>query len=52
VAHEVGHVLGLNHITGQSDSLMFPNVGWTNVPPDLAASEHTTMFNSNFTNAC
>jgi hypothetical protein len=62
VAHEVGHVLRLRHVcevvspgtppppvpcaAGHSDSLMFPNVGWTNVPPDLAASEYTTMINS------
>lgn len=52
VAHEVGHVLGLRHVTGQSDSLMFPNVGWTNVPPDLAVAEYTTIFNSGFTNPC
>jgi hypothetical protein len=55
LAHEVGHVLGLRHVgtaPGQSDNLMFPNVGWTNVPPDLAASEFTTMFNSNFTINC
>ncbi len=61
VAHEVGHVLGLNHVcevpptpaavacvvgSGQSDNLMFPTVSWTNGPPDLAASEYTTMINS------
>lgn len=51
VAHEVGHVLGLTHF-GPSDSLMFPNVGWTNVPPDLAASEYTTMISSALTNPC
>lgn len=38
--------------SGQSDSLMFPNVGWTNVPPDLAAAENSTMRNSNLTNPC
>lgn len=38
--------------SGQSDSLMFPNVGWTNTPPNLAAAEYTTMLNSNFTNPC
>ena len=61
VAHEVGHVLGLRHVcefpptpatvacvagSGQSDNLMFPTVSWTNVPPDLAASEFTTTINS------
>jgi Metallo-peptidase family M12B Reprolysin-like len=68
VAHEVGHVLGLRHVcqfptpanptppvacaAGHSDSLMFPNVGWTNTPPDLAAAENSTMRNSNLTRAC
>jgi hypothetical protein len=56
LAHEVGHVLGLSHVCegqgcrpGQSDSLMFPNVGWTNIPPDLSANEYQTMINSNLT---
>ena len=51
-AHEVAHVLGLIHVIGQSDSLMFPNTGWTNVPPDLADSEELTMRNSDLTNPC
>jgi hypothetical protein len=38
--------------SGQSDSLMFPNVGWTNVPPDLSAAENSTMQNSNLTRPC
>jgi hypothetical protein len=38
--------------SGQSDSLMFPNVSWTNVPPDLSAAENSTMRNSNLTNPC
>jgi hypothetical protein len=38
--------------SGQSDSLMFPNVGWTNVPPDLTAAENATMRNSNLTRPC
>jgi hypothetical protein len=68
VAHEVGHVLGLRHVCefptaanptpavacvgGHSDSLMFPNVGWTNEPPDLAGTENSTMRNSNLTRPC
>jgi len=52
VAHEVGHVVGLTHIVGDSNRLMFPNVGWTNVPPDLDALEHTTMQNSGLTIPC
>lgn len=52
-AHEVGHVLDLLHVTTSpnplSDSLMFPNVGWTNVPPDLSQTEINTMRNSALT---
>ena len=48
-AHEVGHVLGLRHATSTSDDLMFPTVGWTNVPPDLSDSEAATMVSSVFT---
>jgi Hemopexin len=46
VAHEVGHVLGLRHITSSADNLMFPTVGWTNVPPDLSDTEAATMVSS------
>jgi hypothetical protein len=45
-AHEIGHVLGLFHVTTSSDNLMFPNVGWTNLPPDLSDSEKATMIGS------
>ncbi len=38
--------------SGQRDSLMFPNVGWTNPPPDLSAAEGTTMLNSQWTFNC
>ncbi len=48
LAHEVGHVLGLRHIEN-SDRLMNPNVGWTNVPPDVVDSEYKTMRDSNLT---
>jgi hypothetical protein len=36
----------------QRDNLMFPNVGWTNVPPDLSAAEESTMRDSSLTNSC
>jgi hypothetical protein len=39
-------------IPGQSDSLMFPNTGWTNVPPNLSSGEESTMRNSGLTNPC
>jgi hypothetical protein len=64
-AHEVGHVLDLQHVckfpttdnpnppvpcaAGHMDSLMFPNTSWTNVPPDLSADEESTMRNSDLT---
>jgi len=38
--------------SGQSDSLMFPRSPATNVPPDLSATEYSTMQNSPFTNPC
>jgi hypothetical protein len=56
VAHEIGHVLDLRHVDStvatNSDFLMWPNTSWTNVPPDLAASEYATMINSGLTNPC
>ena len=50
-AHEVGHVLGLSHVTN-SDRLMNPSIGWTNLPPDLIDSEYQTMLDSSLTTAC
>ena len=52
-AHEVGHVLGLRHVsttpTTNSDFLMWPNIAWTNVPPDVTAVEAQTMRSSSLT---
>lgn len=55
LAHEVGHVLGLRHWPNppatNSQYLMFPNVGWTDVPPDMVQTEAVTMLNSTLTRA-
>ena len=51
-AHEVGHVLGLRHVTapsGSADDLMWPNVAWTNPPPNVSSGEASRMRDSNFT---
>jgi uncharacterized protein with LGFP repeats len=50
LGHEVGHVLGLNHVN-DNNRLMTGNgtANITNPPPDLIASEITTMRNSNLT---
>lgn len=47
MAHEIGHVLGLNHVD-DNNRLMTGNGtnGITNPPPDLTAGEITTMRNS------
>lgn len=44
LAHELIHVIGLNaHVStsnsSNSDNIMWPNTGWTNLPPDLNASQ-------------
>jgi hypothetical protein len=47
MGHEIGHVLGLFHVN-DNDRLMTGNgtANITNPPPDLIASEVTTMVNS------
>ena len=50
-AHEVGHVLDLLHVSN-TDRLMNPSIGWTNLPPDLIASEFTTMLSSALSIPC
>jgi hypothetical protein len=56
LAHEVGHVLGLRHVATtpatNTDFLMFPNVGWTNTPPDISGTESSTMRQSGFIIRC
>lgn len=50
MAHEVGHVLGLNHVN--DNNRLMTGLGTdhiTNPPPDLIASEIQTMINSSFT---
>ena len=55
VAHEIAHVLGLRHWpkspTTNSRYLMFPNVGWTDTPPDIVQTEVATMVDSPLTRA-
>jgi hypothetical protein len=51
LAHEIGHVLGLSHVN-DNNRLMTGNGtdNITNPPPDLIASESSTMLASPFTN--
>jgi uncharacterized protein with LGFP repeats len=51
LGHEVGHVLGLNHVN-DNNRLMTGNgtANITNPPPDLIAAEGQTMLASNLTN--
>ena len=50
LGHEVGHVLGLGHVT-PTDRLMMGGGSWniTNPPPDLIDAERITMENSPLT---
>ena len=50
-SHEVGHVLGLLHVS-DTDRLMNPTIGWTNLPPDLISSEFKTMLDSSLSIPC
>ena len=47
LSHELGHVLGLRHVSTSpstnSDFLMWPNIGWTNPPPNVSTAETSTM---------
>jgi hypothetical protein len=59
LAHEVGHVLGLNHLSNENcnnptymPTRLMTGCGTariTNLPPDLVAAEIDTMNNSNLT---
>ena len=50
LAHEVGHVLGLDHVDN-TDRLMTPG-NITNPPPDISADEVDTMLESDWTRGC
>lgn len=44
LAHELTHVVGLNAhvdstVPANSDNLMWPNTGWSNLPPDLNSGQ-------------
>jgi len=47
MAHEIAHVLGLRHVD-DSNNLMFPNIGWTNPPPDLTLGQALTIQDSSY----
>jgi hypothetical protein len=50
IAHEVGHVLGLNHVADDNRLMLDDGTfNITNPPPDLVASEAATMLQSPYT---
>jgi hypothetical protein len=51
VAHEVAHVLGLNHSTHQ-DNLMFEGLRFTNFPPQLTYTDFNRMHGSPYCRQC
>jgi len=53
LAHEVGHVLGLRHVSDNNRLMTGGGTGnITNLPPDLVPTEASTMQSSPFTNPC
>jgi hypothetical protein len=53
LAHEIGHVLGLNHVSDNNRLMTGGGTSnITNPPPDLVSSEASTMQSSSLTFAC
>jgi hypothetical protein len=49
IAHEIGHCLGLAHVTDTNNLMIGNTSNLTNLPPDLTATQVTTMDASNLT---
>jgi hypothetical protein len=47
MAHEIGHVLGLHHVS-DTNNIMWNKGGWTNLPPDLTLGQALTVQNSRY----